>query len=177
MTLRASLSYHPVSDSSAVRLASVDREARGRGATGSEVTVSDRPVMFWRALALFGALLAVEGGMFTMFAAGVGWGGLTVELVTLGVAVFVIGSVIAPVFGGGYGWAVIGAASILVILGFYVHLHPLGGPSPVGSLWTGGTTAHPVVSWTVRGMEAGGLILFVSGLAGSLYSTFREERE
>ncbi len=135
------------------------------------------PVRRWRSVAVFGGLVAVEGGIFTMVAAGDIYEVVAVAFVLLALLIIAIGSLVVPWIGGGYGWAVVGAALIALVLGLYLGIHPVTDRAPVGSLWAGGSPAEAGVIWTLRLMEGGGLFAFVLGVVQAVRLTRKEERD
>lgn len=169
-----SIPYRPVSDYLVPELASIERAGPVKESEEGDLAARDEDrADHWAAFALFGALAAVEGGLFTWFADGPYWGAVGVGFVLIGLLVLLVGALIVPELGGGYGWAILGGSALAIVLGAYMGMTPLNAPAAVGSLWTGGHPADESLAWTIRVMEAGGLVAFVLGVVQSVRLTLR----
>lgn len=171
-------SYRPVSDYLVPELAKIERTGPVKEAEEGDLAEWEEDhADHWAALALFGALAAVEGGLFTWFAAGVYWPAVGVGFVLIGVLILLVGALVVPELGGGFGWAILAGATLAIVLGAYMGLEPLPAAATVGSLWTGGHPASSALAWTIRLLEAGGLLAFVLGIVQAVRWTIRLRRE
>lgn len=172
MPLLLALAYRPYADSSVPPLAAVEQRAPEQEWFSSDFAEAEARVEHWRALALFGILVALEGLFFSLVADGSLFAIADVALVLLGVTIFLVGGLIVPEIGQGFGWAILGAAATGVVVGIFLQVTPLTSPLSLGQLWS-----DPSPDFTenvVRTMQLGGAVLAASA---SLLSFWAERQD
>ncbi len=174
MPLHGSLP-RPLADSSLAPLAEVERRAHEREWFSSDLADEEDRLEAWHAVAMFGFLVTVEGLFFSLIAQGEFYVLVDVGLVLAGLLVFLLGSLVTPELGTGYGWAVLSAAGVAVLFGVYMQFNRLAESLTLSDLWSGVTT--DLTGTIVRTMQLGGVVLAVFSLLVAYRVRRRIERE
>ncbi len=149
----------PIAETSVPAMIEIERHARRHDAADADLAWEEDSLTRWRAVALFGGLIAAEGLLYSRFG---------IIYIAVAALALLVGALIVPAVGREYGWALV-VASLLALA---VGLLPLvagsfftvvSAPVPLGPTLAGeGTVLVGAV------LTAGGITALAFGLAGSI---------